>query len=218
MSPQVNQQFDRLVRQGAFRPILRFITGADADDRLQEGISQTFELALRKAARGEQMDDPLVVYATRLRATDIRRRFVKGGQPRRDALCHANFVDGRVQVLHIDGLDHESDGWPRDGDPGLQAAWSAAVAVDPAEQLAAAIDLGAWLSGLEAADRELLAGRLAGHTLQELAWRTDRSVTNLFQRLRQLGKSLAEHAGIRIARKPRKPRSSLVPVAATPAA
>jgi len=210
MSPQVNQQFDRLVRKGAFRPILRFITGADADDRLQEGICQTFELALRKAAKGEQMDDPLVVYAARLRALDIRRRFTKGGQPRRDVMCHANYVDNRVQVFHLDGLEDESEGWQGDGDVGLEAAWLAATAADPAEQLAAAIDFDTWLAGVATSDRELLAGRLAGRSLQELAWRTDRSITNVFQRLRLLGGDLAQHAGILVAKKKRKPRGRTV--------
>ncbi len=206
MSPQVNQQFDRLVRKGAFRPILRFISSVDPDDRLQEGICQTYELALRKAANGEQMDDPLIVYAARLRALDIRRRFTKGGQPRRDVMCHANYVDNRVQVLHIDGLVDDDEHWQGDGDVGLQAAWLAATAADPAAQLAAAIDLDNWLSNLGAADRELLAGRLAGHTLQELAWRTDSSVSSTFRHLRELGKELAQRAGIVVAKKPRKPR------------
>ena len=77
----VQQQFDRLVRKRAFQPIARFITSSDAEDRLSEGIAQTFEIAQRKAAKGEQMADALVVYAARLRATDIRRQFVKEASP-----------------------------------------------------------------------------------------------------------------------------------------
>ena len=210
MSPQVNQQFDRLVRKGAFRPILRFISSVDPDDRLQEGICQTYELALRKAAKGEQMDDPLVVYAARLRALDIRRRFTKGGQPRRDVMCHANYVDNRVQVFHLDGIVDEDEGWQGDGDVGLQAAWSAATSMDPAEQLAATLDLDTWLSSLGDADRDLLAGRLAGNTLQELSWRTDASVSTTFKHLRELGKELAKHAGILLVKKSRKPRGRSV--------
>jgi hypothetical protein len=206
----VNQQFDRLVRKGAFNPIFRFITGADADDRLSEGIAMVYEAALRKAARGVLMDDALVVYAARVRAIEIRRQFVKGGQPRRDVLHRANYTDGRTQVFHLDGLLDEDEGRQGEGDVGIQAAWLAATSMDPAEQLAAAIDLDTWLAGLGAADRELLAGRLAGHTLQELAWRTDASVSSTFKHLRELGKELAEHAGIVVAKKTRKARGRSV--------
>ncbi|MBL0276908.1 MAG: hypothetical protein IPQ24_12580, partial [Anaeromyxobacter sp.] len=101
-----------------------------------------YEAALRKAAQGVLMDDALVVYAARLRAIEIRREFVRGRQPRRDALHRANFTDGRTEVFHLDGLLNEDDGWQSEGDVGLQAAWLAATSMDPAEQIAAAIDLG----------------------------------------------------------------------------
>lgn len=201
MSPIVNEQFDRLVRKGAFKPILRFVTGADAEDRLAEGIAQTFELAQRKAARGELMDDPLVVYAARCRALDIRRQFVKGGQPRRDALHLANFTDGRTEVFHLDGFADESDGWPREGDVGLQIAWAAALTENPTEKIVSGIDVGAWLATLPDADRELVCGRAAGFTLEELASRTDRSISSVFARLRRLGKDLAERIDVRTRRR-----------------
>jgi len=206
MSPQVCEQFSRLMRKGAFNSIRRFITGADADDRLAEGIAMSFEAALRKADQGVLMDDALVVHSARLRAIEIRRQFVKGGQPRRDALHRANYTDGRTTVLHLDGLVDYEDGWQGDGDVDLQVAWLAATSLDPADQLASAIDIDAWLTSLDVADRELLAGRLAGFSLQELAWRSDRSVTAVFQRLRQLGTDLAERAGVVVVRKKRKPR------------
>jgi hypothetical protein len=204
MSPIVNQQFERLMRKGAFRPILRFVTGADAEERLAEGIAQTFELAQRKAARGEQMDDALVVFAARCRALDLRRRFVKGGQPRRDVMCHANYVDNRVQVLHLDGFDDDTDGWPREGDVGLQVAWAAALTANPTEKLDSAIDLSTWLASLGHADRAVLADRVAGLSFQEVADRADLSLTVAFQRLRRLGEGLAAHAGIEVVRKKRK--------------
>ena len=64
--------------------------------------------------------------------------------------------------------------------------------------------------GVGAGDGPELAGRLAGHTLQELAWRTDASVSSTFKHLRDLGKALAQHAGIVVAKKPRKPRGRTV--------
>jgi hypothetical protein len=210
MSPIVNEQFERLMRKGAFKPILRFVTGADAEDRLAEGIAQTFELAQRKAARGEKMDDALVVFAARCRALDIRRRFVRGGQPRRDALHPANFTDGRTEVFHLDGFEDETDGWPREGDVGLQVAWAAALTANPSEKLDSALDLSVWLGSLARADRALLADRLAGLSLQEVADRADLSLTVAFQRLRRLGEGLAVHSGIEFVKKKRKPRKASV--------
>ena len=210
MSPQVNEQFSRLMRKGAFNPIRRFITGADADDRLAEGIAMSFEAALRKADQGVQMDDALVIHAARLRAIEIRRQFVKGGQPRRDALHRANFTDGRTEVLHLDGLEDEADGWPREGDVGLQIAWAAALTHDPCEKIHSALDLDAWLTDLGDGDRAILGDRLAGMSLQEVADRADISLTAAFQRLRRLGEQLAAHAGIEIAKKKRKPRGRAV--------
>jgi predicted transcriptional regulator len=95
------------------------------------------------------------------------------------------------------------------GDVDLQFAWLAATSLEPAEQLAAAVDLDSWLITLSTADRELLAGRMAGFSLQELASQADRSVTTVFQRLRDLGGDLATHAGIMIAKKIRKPRTKV---------
>jgi hypothetical protein len=206
MSPQVHQQFDRLMRKGAFNPIRRFLTGADADDRLAEGIAMSYEAALRKADQGELVADAIVILAARLRAIEIRRQFVKGGQPRRDALHRANYTDGRTEVFHLDGLMDDAGEWHGEGNVDLQVAWLAATSLDPAEQLAAAVDLDSWLTGLPSADRELLAGRMAGFSLQELASHTDRSITSVFQRLRDLGTDLAHHADIMMVKKTRKPR------------
>jgi hypothetical protein len=44
-------------------------------------------------------------------------------------------------------------------------------------------------------DRELLEARFAGRTLGEIATATDRSISCIFSRLRQLGGDLAVHAG-----------------------
>lgn len=187
----VQQQFSALMQKRAFEPIRRFLTGADADDRLAEGIAMTYETALRKAQQGVKMDDALIVYAARLRAVEIRREFVKGRQPRRDALHRANYTDGRTEVLHLDGFEDETDGWLREGDVGLQVAWSAALTHDPTEKIVSALDLCAWVADLDDGDRALLAGRVAGLTLQELASRYGRSVTAVFQRLRVLGHGLA---------------------------
>jgi hypothetical protein len=206
MSSIVNQQFDRLMRKGAFDPIRRFIRAGDADDRVSEGVAQTLELALRKAARGELMDDALVVFAARRRALDIRRRFVKGGQPRRDAMCHANYVDNKVQVLHLDGLEDEDDGWRGEGDVGLQIAWAAALTEDPCERLDSALDLERWVETLRDDDRAVLGLRYSGCTLTETAAAVGSSTSATFAKLRRLGAELAARAGVSLRKKPRKAR------------
>lgn len=218
MSSIVNQQFDRLMRKGAFNGIRRFIRAGDSDDRLSEGIAQALELALRKAARGESMDDALVVFAARRRALDIRRRFVKGGQPRRDVMCHANYVDNKVQVVHLDGLEDEEDGWRGEGDVGLQVAWAAALTEDPCERILSALDLETWVETLREDDRAVLRLRYSGCTLTETAAAVGCSTSAAFARLRRLGAELAQRAGVSLRKKPRKARArGLGPGAACPA-
>jgi hypothetical protein len=107
---------------------------------------------------------------------------------------------------HPDGLEDEDGGRCGEGDVGLHAAWQAATSADPAEELVATIDLDIWLGSLGDDDRDLLAGRLAGHSLQELAWRTNRSITAVFGHLRQLGTDLAAFAGIPVKKKIRRER------------
>ncbi|WP_242353905.1 hypothetical protein [Anaeromyxobacter sp. SG64] len=210
MFEQVQQQFAGLMARRAFEPVRRHLTGNDADDRLAEGIGMVFEMALRKAEQGVRLDDALLVHAVRLRAVEIRRQFVKGGQPRRDALHRANYTDGRTEVFHIDGFEDEDGAWPREGDVGLQVAWAAALTENPTEKLDSALDLGAWLATLSHDDRSMLADRLVGMSLQQVAVRRDLSVTTAFQRLRRLGEGLAAHSGIEVSKQRRKPRARFV--------
>lgn len=116
---------------------------------------------------------------------------MKGRQPRRDALHRANYTDGRTEVFHLDGFEDETDGWSREGDMGLQVAWSSAITHDPTENILSALDRDAWLAAVPQGDRDLLARRIAGLSLEELALRTDRSISWVFARLRRLGRDLA---------------------------
>jgi hypothetical protein len=207
MQEALHEQFTNLIERGAFDRLRRYVTTNDQDDRLAEAIGQVWAMASRKAALGIRMDNALVVHAVKLRAIDHRRHLARGGQPRRDALHFSNFVDGKVEIHRIDGLLDDDGNFTRECDNVLQVAWLAATSLDPADQLASAIDIDAWLASLDDADRELLAGRMAGFSLQELASRSDRSITSVFQRLRDLGADLAAHAGIVVEMKKRKPRS-----------
>jgi len=84
---------------------------------------------------------------------------------------------------------------------------------DPAPFLDSAIDLGAWLTRLANANRELLAGRQAGHSLRELALRGDCSISSVFQQLHTLGADLAQYADIVVTKRKREARGR--PVAAS---
>jgi hypothetical protein len=196
MVEQVQQQFAGLMARRAFEPVRRHLTGSDADDRLAEGIGMVWEMALRKAQQGVRLDDALLVHAVRLRAIEIRRQFVKGGQPRRDALHRANYADGRTEVFHIEGFEDEDGAWPREGDVGLQVAWLSALTNDPSHAILSALDLDKWLLGLDDADRTLLSGRFTGMSLHELSLFAGRSVSAVFARLRLLGNALAARAGV----------------------
>lgn len=203
MVEQVQEQFAGLMARRAFEPVRRHLTGSDADDRLAEGIGMAFEMAMRKAQQGVRLDDALLVHAVRLRAVEIRRQFVKGGQPRRDALHRANYTDGRTEVFHIDGFEDEDGVWSREGDVALHAIWFAAASWNPELILAAAVDLKNWLVSIGQEDRHMLAARLAGYSLQEIASKTDRSTSAVFARLRVLGTELAQRAGIEVKKRSR---------------
>jgi predicted transcriptional regulator len=122
-------------------------------------------------------------------------------------------VDGKVEVLHLDGLMGDDGVFANEEDRAVHLAISRRTSRDHAPFLDSAIDLGAWLTQLAKANRELLAGRLAGHSLRELALRGDRSISCVFQQLHTLGADLAQHAGIVVAKRKSKARGR--PVAAS---
>ena len=66
------------MKRGIFSPVARHITNlADAEDRLQEAVCMTFEMAARYAERGQVLNDAILVHSCRLRAVDLGRRFVR---------------------------------------------------------------------------------------------------------------------------------------------
>ena len=152
-------------------------------------------MATRKAELGIKMDNALLVHAVKLRAIDHRRQLPRGGQPRRDALHFANFVDGKVVVHRLDGLLDQDGEFTGESDTDLQSAWLAVTSADPANTLASAVDLHEWVGNLPPADRKLLEARFAGDTLSEIAASTETSISRVFARLRRLGADLAARAG-----------------------
>lgn len=196
MLQPLKQQFTALVAGGAFERVRRNLTVVEQDDRLAEAVGQTWAMAARKAALGIKMDNALLVHAVKLRAIDHRRQLPRGGQPRRDVLHFANFIDGKVVVHRLDGLLDEDGDFTSEGDTELQSAWLAATSADPATALASAMDLHDWVAGLPPADRKLLEVRFAGNTLAEIAEAHGLSISSVFSRLRRLGADLAARAGI----------------------
>ncbi|MBK9515833.1 MAG: hypothetical protein IPO09_00510 [Anaeromyxobacter sp.] len=213
MAETLKEQFTRLMTNGAFDAIQRRLSPLDADDRLAEALGMVWALARRKAEAGIRLDDALVVYAVRLRAQDLRRQLPRGGQARRDVMHRSNYVDGKAEVLHLDGLLDEDGDFANEEDRAVHLALSHRTSRDPAPYLDSAIDLGAWLTRLANANRELLAGRLSGHSLRELAQRGDCSISSVFKQLHTLDADLAQHAGIVVAKRKRKARGR--PITAT---
>jgi hypothetical protein len=198
MAETLHEQFTRLIAAGAFDPVRRYLSSIDGDDRLAEGLAMVWALAARKAEQGVRLDDALVIHAVRLRAQDLRRHLPRGGQPRRDAMHRSNYVDGRVAVLHLDGLLDQDGDFQGEEDRSVHLQLTQRMSRDPAQFLDSAIDLGAWLDELEGDDRDLLAARYSGDSLKEIAAATGRSISATFARLRRLGGELAERSAVAV--------------------
>jgi hypothetical protein len=85
---ELRSSFNGKVKRGIFSPVARHITNlADAEDRLQEAVCMTFEMAARYAERGLVLNDAISVHSCRLRAVDLGRGFVRDdAHPRRDVM------------------------------------------------------------------------------------------------------------------------------------
>jgi DNA-directed RNA polymerase specialized sigma24 family protein len=208
MAETLKQQFTRLVVNGAFDAVHRRLSSIDADDRLAEALGMVWALALRKSEAGIRLDDALVVHAVRLRAQDLRRQLPRGGQARRDVMHRSNSVDGRVEVLHLDGLLDDDGDFASEEDRAIHLAISQRTSRDPAPFLDSAIDLGAWLAQLEDDDRAIVAARYGGDSLKEIGAATGRSISGVFSRLRELGNAVADRAGVTITKKQSKSRGT----------
>lgn len=204
---EIREQFEKKVRAGIFRPVIRHITGNDPEERLAEAVALTFELYSRKAKAGVLLDDAVLVHHCRLRATDLGRHLVKGGQRLRDALDERNYHRGRLEVLRIDGLPDEDGDLHGEEDGNVVIGLADGLAQDPTPRIIGAIDLADWACSLPERDRTLLAARYEGFTLNETAQAMDSSISSVFARLKRLGGELAQRAGVTITKKQRKRRA-----------
>ena len=65
----INEKFSTMVKKGVFKSVGRYITN-DTEERLQEGIAQTFELYRQHGLRGVELNVPVLVCVCRRRAVD----------------------------------------------------------------------------------------------------------------------------------------------------
>jgi hypothetical protein len=210
----LREEFGRKVERRIFEPVRRLLH-AEQDDRMQEGIGMTWEQYQAKAEKtGEAMDDALCVHVCKLRAADFGRHLVRRTHTLRDASDQRNYHLGRTELLHLDGLPDDDGHFEDEAACALELEPVKYLSTSPEEGIHSAIDLLDWLRTLDAGDVELLVLRQMGHTIEEIAAATGKSMTAAFKRLRELGYELAERAEVVIQKKPRKPRTCRAAVAA----
>jgi DNA-directed RNA polymerase specialized sigma24 family protein len=199
---ELRSSFNDKMKRGIFSPVARHITNlADAEDRLQEAVCMTFEMAARYAERGQVLNDAILVHSCRLRAVDLGRRFVRDdAQPRRDVMHPMNYAQGKIEVYRLDGLlDDDGSILAQDEVEALVPGLATALQTSPQRDIVSAIDLGAWIASLPEGDQQLLAMRQAGATLAAIAEHPDVSISKVFSRLKTLGLLLADRAGLPVA-------------------
>jgi predicted RNA polymerase sigma factor len=190
LAVDVSDAFAAKVRAGMFAPVARHLREDLMEDRLAEGIGMAFEQYVTGAAEGRVMPDALLVRACHLRAIDLTRRLAgaDGAQPKKDVYDERAFKEGHVDLLRLDGVSDEGDG--------TLIGFAEPEVPNPARKLASAVDLERWVSGLGSEDRLMLALRQGGHTLTEIGTSIGRSTSFVFGRLHELGRELAERAGL----------------------
>jgi hypothetical protein len=174
-------KFERHVRAGIFAPIARHL-GRDADDRMQEGVALTWKLYREQAERGRELEPALLVHACRLRAQDLSRNVANDRRQRlRDAYDPRNQVAGRVALLDLDAHADRH---------GHALGMAGPMCANPTSRLDSAIDLSAWLAGLDVRDRQLLELRAAGYTWSETGEAVGMPLKSAYDRGRKLGREL----------------------------
>jgi len=196
---EVNQAFDDKVRRGIFNPVGRFVAHReDAEDRVQDAVCQTWWMFRRYALdKDVVLDDALLVNKARWVVTDLNRRFVgaDGASCRnQDVMSPAAYRDGKVEVLRIDGLDDDN----AEEDRSLGFGYAEAAAGDPTRKVISALDLEAWLGELTHRDRALMERKAAGFSTTQTASDLGLPYQFTWRREKQLGRELAERAGLNV--------------------
>lgn len=207
----ISEKFSSMVKKGTFKSVSRFIS-TDAEERLQEGICQTFELYRAHALRGVELAVPVLVCVCRRRAVDLSRHLVRGQHSLKDPLDPRAFHQGRVELVHLDGVPDGEGDLDGEGDHQLEATIFDKESANPTAKIISTISLAAWVAKLTKEDLALISLRIQGFTLTEIADEVSRSISVICQRLQQLGQDLAQHAQLPVPKRNRKARRSMVPV------
>jgi hypothetical protein len=196
---EINAAFTDKVRRGIFRPVARHLTDeATAEDRFQIAVALTWEMFARYAAeRNVVLSDGILVHSCRQRAVDLDRDFVPadGGCRNQDVLDPRAYRDGKVEVLRLDG---NAPNGSREPDRVLEISYAEAMALRPERKIHSAIDLEEWVAAQASLDQLLLEKRMAGYTLEQIAFDLDLTTSKVFERSRKLGLELAARAGVDI--------------------
>lgn len=116
-----------------------------------------------------ELNVPVLVCVCRRRAVDLSRHLVKGQHSVKDPLDPRAYHQGRLELVHLDGVpdgDGELDG---EGDHQLEATIFDKESANPTAKIISTISLAAWMATLTNEDLALISLRVQGFTLTEIA-------------------------------------------------
>ncbi len=206
----ISEKFGIMVKRGIFRSVARFIS-SDTEERLQEGVCQAFELYRQHALRGVELNAPVLVCICRRRAVDLSRHLVRGQHSVKDPLEPRAYHQGRLELIHLDGVPDPEGELDGEGDSELEASIFDKESANPTAKIISNISLAMWVAKLPKDDLALISMRVEGFTLTEIANEVGKSITVICQRLQHLGQDLAQHAQLPVPKRSRRPRRSTVP-------
>ena len=197
---QLNEEFSNKIKRGIFNPVDRFITNrAEAEDRLQDAVCQTWAMYSRYATeRDVVLEDAILVHSCRQRATDLARRFVGAN----GAMCrNQDVMDPRVyqsELATVLRLDWDDVDEGHDGRHSQEVGLAREVADDPEPRWISALDLQAWVGDQCFQDQGILSRKMEGHTTKELAHEIHLPYLVTWRKEKALGADLAARAGVLI--------------------
>ncbi len=197
---EINEEFERKVRRGIFKPVDRFISDRnEAEDRLQDAICATWKTYRRYATKkGKILDDALLVHACRLRAIDPGRRFVGASGTfcrNQDVLDPRVYQSGLATVLRLDWEDIDEG---RNGRHSEEVGLAREVADDPEDRWNSALDLRRWVGEQTFQAQSILARKMEGSTTKEVAHELRLPYLVTWRKEKALGADLASRAGVHI--------------------
>ena len=153
------------------------------------------------------LPDGILVHSCRQRAVDLNRGFcpVDGGAKNQDVLDPRAYRDGKVQVLHVEGVCDDQNA---EGDRPLQVGLAEELSACPERKMNSAIDLERWVGELAFRDQALMERKMAGFETTQIAHDLDQPYNVTYYREKQLGHELAKRAGVSIAGRKRRTSSS----------